>query len=128
MPALDELVTLLDLGQIGPRRFRCGPIDTDRRRTYGGQLVAPSPLAPGLSAPPDRDVHSLHAYFLRAGTPTAAIDFAVDVTRDSATFSTFRVVAEQEGRTLLSLEASFQAVEDGPEADDVAPTVPDPEE
>jgi acyl-CoA thioesterase-2 len=128
MGALDDLVALLDLEHVEPERFRSRALETDHRRIYGGQLVAQALMAAGRSVAPERDAHSLHAYFLKGGTPSVGIDFVVEPIRASGTFSTCRVVAEQEDRVLLSLEASFHAREEGPEADEPAPRVPAPED
>ena len=85
-------------------------------------------MAAGRCVPPERTVHSLHAYFLRSGNPAETMRFAVDVMRESSAFTTVRVVAEQAERVLLSLEASFQVEEHGPETSIPAPAVPGPEE
>ena len=85
-------------------------------------------MAAGRCVPPERTVHSLHAYFLRSGNPAGTMKFAVDVMRESSAFTTVRVVAEQAERVLLSLEASFQVEEQGPETSTPAPAVPGPEE
>ena len=55
-------------------------------------------MAASLTLPEERDVHSLHAYFLRPGDPTEEIRYAVDRIRDGRSFSTRRVVAWQKRR------------------------------
>jgi acyl-CoA thioesterase-2 len=60
-----------------------------------------------------RHVHSLHCYFMRPGDPAVPIDYSVDRIRDGGSFNTRRVVAEQGGRAIFSLSASFQHDEPG---------------
>jgi acyl-CoA thioesterase-2 len=57
--------------------------------------------------------HSLHAYFLLAGTHEEPIRYEVDRIRDGRSFSTRRVVAHQSSGAILTLSASFQVEESG---------------
>ena len=75
-----------------------------------------------------RDVHSLHAYFLRAGDVTAPIVYDVDLARDGRSFSNRRVVAIQHGRPIFNMTASFQIPEQGLEHQATSPDVPGPDE
>jgi acyl-CoA thioesterase-2 len=125
---IESLVGLLELEQLEEGRFRSAALDTERQRLYGGQLVAEALMAAGRTVAPEREAHSMHAYFLKGGTPREAIDFTVDVIRASGSFTTCRVVAEQRDRRLLSMEASFHAPEDGPEADEPVPVVASPDQ
>ena len=125
---LEGLIALLTLENVARTQFRSMPALTHRQRLYGGQIVAQALMAAGLSVASDRPVHSLHAYFLKGGQPFETITFSVDLIRESGAFTVARVVAEQASRTLLSLEVSFHALEDGPEAASIAPDVPAPEQ
>jgi acyl-CoA thioesterase II len=62
---------------------------------------------------PDRTVHSLHAYFLRAGDIDAPIVYDVDRARDGKSFSVRRIVAIQHGQPIFNFAASFQVHEAG---------------
>lgn len=73
-----------------------------------------------------RALHSLHAYFLRPGRHRP-IALSVERIRDGRSFTTRRVVAEQEGAAIFSLAASFTAEEPGIEHQDPAPEAPEPE-
>jgi acyl-CoA thioesterase-2 len=126
--ALADLVRLLELDEIERGRVASRPVDTERRRLYGGQVVAQALMAAGSDLDPTRAPHSLHAYFVKSGDPTAPIAFAVESIRDSGTFSTRRVVARQGERVLLSLEASFQDPEAGYEEVEALPDGPGPDE
>jgi acyl-CoA thioesterase II len=85
-------------------------------------------VAAGRTVPPDRPVHSLHAYFIRPGDPTVPLVYTVDRTRDGRSFTTRRVAAIQHGRTIFTLSASFHHAEPGPEHADPMPDVPPPEQ
>jgi acyl-CoA thioesterase-2 len=75
-----------------------------------------------------RKVHSLHAYFLRAGDIEAPIVYEVDRSRDGKSFSTRRVVAIQHGQPIFNMAASFQHPEPGVEHQLSMPEVPKPED
>ena len=62
---------------------------------------------------PEVSIHSLHAYFLRAGESGTPILYEVDRIRDGRSFSTRRVVAIQHGKAIFHMSASFQRPEDG---------------
>jgi acyl-CoA thioesterase II len=78
--------------------------------------------------PPDRPVHSLHAYFIRPGDPAVPLVYTVDRTRDGRSFTTRRVAAIQHGETIFTLSASFHHAEPGPGHADPMPDVPGPDQ
>jgi acyl-CoA thioesterase-2 len=119
-PALDDLIELLDLERIEVNIFRGQSPDENRQRVFGGQVAGQALVAAGRTVQeavrpgePERHVHSLHAYFLRPGDPTAPIIYEVDRIRDGKSFTTRRVNAIQHGRAIFTLSASFQIEEDG---------------
>jgi acyl-CoA thioesterase-2 len=111
--AVDQLITLLDLEPIEVNMFRGRSPDEDRQRIFGGQVAGQALVAAARTVDEDRQVHSLHAYFLRAGDPRAPILYEVDRIRDGRSFTTRRVVAIQHGRAIFNLSASFQVAEEG---------------
>ncbi len=111
-PAVDALITLLDLEPIEVNIFRGQSPDEDRQRVFGGQ-VAGQALVAATRTVEEMEVHSLHAYFLFAGDPGAPILYEVDRIRDSRNFVTRRVRAIQHGRPIFGLTASFQRHEEG---------------
>ena len=124
---LEKLVDLLDLERIEVDIFRGKqPIDS-LQRVFGGQVAGQALVAAGRTVPPDRAVHSLHAYFLRPGDPSVPIIYEVDRIRDGRSFTTRRVVAIQHGKAIFNLSASFQVTESGLEHAVPMPAVPDPE-
>ncbi len=126
--ALDDLVTLLDLEVIEVNLFRGRSPDENRQRVFGGQVAGQALVAATRTVETDRFVHSLHAYFLRPGDPTAPILYEVDRIRDGKSFTTRRVVAIQHGRAIFNLQASFHVHEGGPDHQIPMPDgIPDPE-
>jgi acyl-CoA thioesterase-2 len=107
------LQDILDLEQIAVDVFRGRSRPTAATRTFGGEVASQALVAAGRTAPADRPVHSLHAYFLRPGDPGEPILYTVDAIRDGRTFTTRRVVAVQRGEPIFHLSASFAVVEEG---------------
>jgi acyl-CoA thioesterase II len=127
--AVDALVELLDLEQIELDIFRGVSPDEDRQRVFGGQVAGQALVAADRTTTDDVVVHSLHAYFLRAGDPTVPIVYEVDRIRDGRSFVTRRVRAVQHGRAIFHLSASFQVPEEGYDHRSPAPEgLPRPEE
>ena len=82
-------------------------------RTFGGQVAGQALVAAARTVDPSVVIHSLHAYFLRPGDPGAPIVYTVDRIRDGRSFTTRRVTAIQQGRTIFNLTASFHQPEQG---------------
>ena len=125
---LDELVELLALERIEENLFRGQSQDLGWHAVFGGQVLGQALSAAVQTVPPERHVHSLHAYFLRPGDVTKPIVYDVDRIRDGGSFTTRRVVAIQSGKAIFNLAASFQIEEQGLEYQASAPQVPPPEE
>ncbi|MDF5755531.1 acyl-CoA thioesterase II [Spongiactinospora sp. TRM90649] len=111
--ALKELLDLLDLEQIELDIFRGRSPKERIQRVFGGQVAAQALVAAGRTVPSDRQVHSLHAYFIRPGDPSVPIVYNVDRQRDGRSFTTRRVVAIQHGRPIFTMSASFHIDEPG---------------
>lgn len=125
---LDRLVRLLDLERIEENIFRGGSPRTAMMRVFGGQVAGQALVAAGRTVPPERKVHSLHAYFIRPGDPTVPIVYEVDRIRDGRSFTTRRVVGIQHGNAIFALSASFQVAEQGMEHAVPMPEVPPPQD
>jgi acyl-CoA thioesterase-2 len=124
---LEKLLDLLDLEQIELNIFRGRSPDESVQRVFGGQVAGQALVAAGRTVPPDRPVHSLHAYFIRPGDPAVPLIYTVELVRDGRSFTTRRVSAVQHGKTIFTLSASFHHPEEGYEHADTMPPVPEPE-
>src|SRR5437016_13577626 len=125
--ALGKLLDLLDLEQIEVNIFRGRSPDEQVQRVFGGQVAGQALVAAGRTAPADRPVHSLHAYFIRPGDPSVPIVYTVDRVREGRSFTTRRVSCIQHGKTIFTLAASFHHPEPGPVHATAMPDVPPPE-
>lgn len=126
--SIDELVALLDLETIEDGLFRGRQPETSLQRVFGGQVAGQALVAAVRTVEPDREVHSLHAYFLRPGDTAVPIVYDVERTRDGRSFSTRRVVGRQHGKPIFYLSASFQVPEEGLEHQDPMPSAAPPEQ
>ena len=94
---------------------------------FGGQVLAQA-LAAASATIEGRTAHSLHGYFLRAGSARQRVTFHVERSRDGGRFSTRRVVATQNGLPIFHLDCSFHAAEPGfAHQKPMPPDVPAPE-
>ena len=125
---VDELVSLLTLERLEENLFRGQSRDIGTKYVFGGQVLGQSLSAAQQTVDDERIVHSIHAYFLRAGDIAAPIVFDVDRARDGHSFSVRRVTAIQHGQPILVLAASFQKHEAGVEHQFHIPEVPMPED
>ncbi len=125
--AFQELLGLMELEQLEVNLFRGISRDIGTSRVFGGQVLAQAVLAANQTID-NWTMHSLHAYFLRAGDPEAPIVYDVDRSRDGRSFSARRVVAIQHGRPIFTLAASFQVAEEGLEHQFEIPEVVAPED
>ena len=124
---MDELIDVLDLEPIEVNIFRGVSPQEDRQRIFGGQVAGQALVAAARTVDTDRRVHSLHAYFLRAGDPRVPVLYEVERLRDGGSFSTRRVAAIQHGKVIFNLSASFQAAEEGFDHAFPMPDVPPPD-
>jgi acyl-CoA thioesterase-2 len=125
---LDALVKLLDLEQLELNLFRGVSPPQSPTRVFGGQVAGQALVAAGRTVPDDREVHSLHAYFIRPGDPRIPIVYKTERVRDGRSFTTRRVLAIQRGEAIFALSASFQLPQEGLEHSEPPPVdVPDPD-
>ncbi|GIX35205.1 MAG: acyl-CoA thioesterase II [Lysobacteraceae bacterium] len=123
-----ELLELLRLERIEENLFRGQSRDIGTRYVFGGQVLGQALSAAQQTAPAERHVHSLHAYFLRAGDIRLPIVYDVERTRDGGSFSVRRVTAIQKGQPIFVMAASFHVEEPGAEHQLSPPEVPRPED
>jgi acyl-CoA thioesterase II len=123
---LADLLKLLELERIEDRIFRGESRDLGGARVFGGQVLGQALTAASYTVE-NRQVHSLHAYFLVAGDVNAPIVYEVEAARDGKSFSNRRVVAIQHGQPIFNMTASFQVPEQGLEHSAPMPHVPGPD-
>jgi acyl-CoA thioesterase-2 len=127
--ALDGLLRALELESRGDDTFRVVSEPGRFDRVFGGQTIAQALLAASATVTgTGKDPHSLHAYFVEAGTPEEPLDLMVDRVRDGRSMSTRRVTVTQGERPLLIAIASFHANPASPELADPPPSVPMPDQ
>lgn len=119
---LAQLLTTLTPTLLEQQTFTADNIPTNGNRLYGGQVLSQVLAAAATTVPKDRHVHSQHAYFLRPGSTTTPVTLEVETARDGGSFSSRRVVASQQGKTILVSSLSFQEIESG---DEYFPDMPD---
>lgn len=112
------LLDVLTLDDLGRNRFASRVTYDNGWRLYGGQVCAQAVLAAGATVDPSRPPHSLHAYFLKMGTPSLPVELTVEVDRDGRSYSARRVAVHQAGELILTVSLSFARVDDRA-ADDV---------
>lgn len=130
MTTLPELLDLLRLEPLGDdtflaRQARMAPVTA---HVYGGLVAAQAVVAAYETVAADRVLHSLHAYFLRAGDPHEPITMVVERTRDGRSFTHRRLSAEQHGRAILQVSLSYAVAEEGLSHQVDAPDAGDPED
>lgn len=130
--SIERLLDVLDLDEGQARTTediftgRSHPMPTGR--IYGGQVLAQAIIAAERTMPAEREVHSMHGYFLRPGDASQGLTFAVDRIHDGRSFSTRRTQAFQNGVPIFSMIASFQDDDPGVEhAQPMPEGIPDPE-
>ncbi|AFT69742.1 Acyl-CoA thioesterase II [Alloalcanivorax dieselolei B5] len=123
---LSDLLQLLDLTELEPDLYQGEGRNIVGPRIFGGQVLGQA-LRAACHSVPGRTAHSLQSYFLRPGDAREAIIYRVERVRDGQTFSTRRVVAEQRGRPIFDLSASFTLPAEGPshQCDAPVPEGPD---
>lgn len=123
-----DFMRMLALVESEPDRFTAPEAPEREGRMYGGQLLAQSLAAAERTVTDDRQMHSLHAYFLSPGDVAATVDVRVERVRDGRSFSSRCVSAHQGGRELFRMVVSFHIAEAGERfSGHRKPDVPPPE-
>ncbi|MEM7097273.1 MAG: acyl-CoA thioesterase II [Pseudomonadota bacterium] len=124
-PVLQEILDILNVETIEKNLYRGTNHNTEH--VFGGQVLAQALASAYRTMEADHHLHSMHAYFLRAGDWTVPILYEVDRIRDGRSFSTRRVAAIQHGRAIFSLSCSWHKAEGGLSHSQPMPDVPPPE-
>ncbi|WP_274475094.1 acyl-CoA thioesterase [Mangrovimonas aestuarii] len=113
MTSVNELLEHLDLQSIEKNLFKGANQPVGSPNVFGGQVLAQALNAAYKTIDNGRTLHSTHAYFLEAGHLNEPINYQVDDVRDGGSFSTRRVLASQNGKSIFILAASFHKDEPG---------------
>lgn len=123
----ERLLEILQLERIEENLYRGLNEARGNYRLFGGQVLSQA-LRAACETVTDRQAHSVHGYFMRAGNASLPVLYEVDRIRDGRSFTTRRVVAIQEGEAIFSMSVSFQVAEEGFEHAASMPNVPPPDE
>ncbi|MDY6050190.1 MAG: acyl-CoA thioesterase II [Corynebacterium sp.] len=104
MASIDEI---LNLEEIDRNIYRGPIVPTAFQRTFGGQIAAQALVAATKTVDRLFKVNSLHGYFLGAGEPRDHTLFLVERNRDGRSFASRTVNAVQHGKTIFTMQASF---------------------
>ncbi|ANE76455.1 acyl-CoA thioesterase II [Dickeya solani] len=126
--ALQNLLDLLNLEKLEEGLFRGQSQDLGLRQVFGGQVVGQALSAAKQTVPAERFIHSFHSYFLLPGDSQKPIIYDVETLRDGNSFSTRRISAIQNGRSIFYMTASFQTRESGFEHQNDMPQVTPPDD
>jgi acyl-CoA thioesterase-2 len=75
---------------------------------YGGQILGQALAAAIKTVKGSKEIHSMHAYFLRKGNEDENLIYTVQNLRDGKSFSTRLVRAQQDGEDSFIMICSFQ--------------------
>ena len=125
--ALQHLIQILTLEQLDDGLFRGESEDLGFPQVFGGQVVSQALAAAMQVVDLERDLHSCHAYFLRAGDAAYPIIYETEILREGNSFSVVSVNAKQHNEIICRVMASFQIHETGFEHQANMPDVSEPE-
>ncbi|MEM1230286.1 MAG: acyl-CoA thioesterase domain-containing protein [Pseudomonadota bacterium] len=131
--AFERLLRRLDLKETGgDDNLRCfsggagsGAV-TAENRLYGGLVLAQAAVAAGRCFAP-RELHALHANFLRPGRPDLDIRYEVMVSKQGRSFDTCTIQAMQQDKPILSMLASFGDFRPAPSHQQPMAEAPEPQ-
>jgi acyl-CoA thioesterase-2 len=113
--AVAGLVRDLTPEPLGDDRFAAVAAPQVRTHLFGGLVAGQALAAAYRTVDDDRQVASVHAYFLRAGVVGEPLELRVERDSDGRSFSSRRVTVTQRDRTIFSMIALFHVPEESPE-------------
>ncbi|TKD52846.1 acyl-CoA thioesterase [Sphingomonas baiyangensis] len=122
-----QLIYLLDVEEIDTDLYRGRRQPEGVGRVFGGQVIAQALQAAQRSVEAPKVAHSLHAYFMRAGSEDYPIIYRVVRDFDGRSFANRRIIAMQRGKPILNMIASFHSPERGLAHQVPMPDVPPPD-
>lgn len=127
MHALAHLIELLTLERLDDGLFRGESEDLGFPQVFGGQVVAQAIAAAMQVVELERDLHSCHCYFLRAGDAAYPIIYETEILREGKSFTAVSVNAKQHNELICRVMTSFQVREQGFEHQISMPNAASPE-
>lgn len=106
-----QLAELFTLETIEQGLYRGISWDLGFPAIFGGQVLGQAVIAAYKSVPDNQFAHSFHSYFLLPGDAAKPVLYDVEVVRDGRSFSTRRVKAIQDGKTIFYMTISFQLLQ-----------------
>lgn len=76
-------------------------------RVYGGEVAAQALAAANQTVGDDRFAHAIQNTYLRGGDPAKPLRYVVERSRDGRSFSSRRVIAQQDGRDIFFTNIGF---------------------
>lgn len=127
--ALDAMLRLTPITASGhdDAAFSAQTLTRETPRIYGGQVLGQAIMAASSTVETERQIHSIHAYFLQAGAVDTPLSYGVQKLGDARSFSTRRVHAYQKDAPIFSSIMSFQTPAEGLEHLARMPEVPAPD-
>ena len=133
-PEADASFKRIDLERVdlniyrAPKELLWRPVFA--RGVFGGQVLGQALSAVARTVTRKKRLHSMHSYFLRKGDDSKDIIYLVTRLRDGRAFSSRTVLAQQDGKAIFILMASFHIEEEGKQIERNAPMpkVPMPED
>lgn len=131
-PSAETFLAAIELTPTEPRHFDQAYLATTQNcpwpKAYGGDMVAQATMAAIRSAPADRQLHSMHSYFMRPVDIGEQVRYEVELLRDGRGYSTRQVRGYQNDKVVYLCLASFQVPEQGSDYAAPMPTgLPEPE-
>lgn len=127
---LSSVLRTLKMKECEPGSYEGTNLNQVSGRVYGGQVFAQAVVAAHATVADEylsRQIHSITAAFLRPGRLDVPTRLDVEDVLDGRSFSTRRVHASQNGKTILTARASFQEIQPGMEHESPMPDAPAPE-
>jgi acyl-CoA thioesterase II len=124
---LEEMLELLAVVPDGEEGIWIGrPATWWGDHLFGGFVIAQAIVAATRDVPPERRLHSFHAYFLRPASSGAPIHYRTSSLREGRTFSVRHLEARQHDQPILDATYSFTSDVDGYVYDLPGTSAPDP--
>jgi acyl-CoA thioesterase-2 len=123
---LQELLAILDLGQIDDDTYVGSHPSRNPVRTFGGQMVAQSLVAATRSLTFALPPSAMSVHFIAGGDPEKDLEFHITRLRDERRFANRRVDVMQDGELLTTAMVSYLSGGRSLEHGIAPPELPDP--